>query len=209
MIGAAATVLTLALSSLAAASPTYANFFPRQAVQQQSSFNALSNELLAVYYGKAQNTANPSLYDLCSDSDVDLVVMGFVRQLNGPTRQPTFDLTTSCKTPTKGNATVSCPSLAANITYCQSVGKKVLMSLGGSSSNLTLNTSSDAQQAANILWNVFGAGTATPSLRPFGNVTLDGFDFGTFLPSMREYSNNQLTSRQISRQAPSPHTPMF
>ncbi|KAI5245294.1 glycoside hydrolase [Aureobasidium subglaciale] len=155
-------------------------YFPRQSVPQYaSSFDPNGNSVLAVYYGKAQYTQNPLLWDLCSDSDVDMIVMGFVRQLNGPYVQPSFDIG-ACKTPSQRAANytgITCPTLAANITRCQSMGKKVMISLGGSSSNLVLSNVSDAQQAATILWNVFGAGTGSPNLRPFGNVTLDGFDF--------------------------------
>ncbi|KEQ70757.1 glycoside hydrolase, partial [Aureobasidium namibiae CBS 147.97] len=134
---------------------------------------------LAVYYGKAQYNSAPSLWDLCSVDDIDMIVMGFIRNFNGFNKQPTFDIG-SCKTPYQPPANytgVLCPTLAANITRCQQLGKKVLISLGGSSANLDFASDTDAQQAATTLWNVFGAGTDTPLARPFGNVTLDGFDF--------------------------------
>lgn len=180
--------LTAWLSGFATALPSSSseslkNFFPRQTLQQQQeqdTFNPLANDVLAVYYGKAFYNSYPSMYDLCHDDDIDVVVMGFVRQMNGAYMQPTFDIG-ACKTPssTPANFTgIKCPDLAANITYCQSVGKKVMMSLGGSSSNLSVYSAEEAQQVATTLWNVFGAGTATPTLRPFGNVSVDGFDFG-------------------------------
>jgi chitinase len=152
-------------------------------------FDPLSRNL-AVYYGKAQYTASPSLYELCANSDVDIVVMGFVRQLNGPSALPQFGFTKYCKSPTTitEQSRVSCPDMAANITFCQSMGKKVLVSLGGSTSNLTFNSVGDARQAASILWNVFGEGTNSTALRPFGHVAIDGFDFGKILHSQRHNS---------------------
>jgi chitinase len=107
--------------------------------------------------------------------------MGFMRNFNGYNKQPTFDIG-SCKTPYEppSNYTgVLCPTLAANITRCQQLGKKVMISLGGSSANLDFASDTDAQDAATTLWNVFGAGTDTPIARPFGHVTVDGFDFGS------------------------------
>lgn len=172
----------LALGSLSAASPDhlakYRYLLPRNTTENQ--FDPSSARNLAVYYGIAQNNINPSLYDLCVNSDVDMVMLSFVRQLNGPSALPQFGFTRYCKSPATvtEKTRVSCPDMAANITLCQSMGKKVLISLGGSTSNLTLDSVSEAQEAASILWNVFGAGTGSPSLRPFGNVAVDGFDFG-------------------------------
>jgi chitinase len=158
-------------------------YFPRQTAPQYypSTFDATGNTALAVYYGKAQYNSAPSLWDLCSVDDIDMIVMGFIRNFNGFNKQPTFDVG-ACKTPYQPAANytgVLCPTLAANITRCQMLGKKVMISLGGSSANLDLASETDAQQAAITLWNVFGAGTDTPTARPFGNVTLDGFDFGS------------------------------
>ncbi|KAI4719364.1 glycoside hydrolase [Aureobasidium sp. EXF-10727] len=181
----AATCISLAVALPPATAPSTYNsnlkyYFPRQTLPQYpSSFDALGNSALAVYYGKAQYNSNPSLWDLCSIDDIDMIVMGFIRNFNGYNRQPTFDIA-SCKTPYQPAANftgITCPTLAANITRCQSLGKKVMISLGGSSSDLDLANATDAQQAATTLWNVFGAGTDTPDIRPFGNVTLDGFDF--------------------------------
>ncbi|KAG9685711.1 hypothetical protein KCU59_g24065, partial [Aureobasidium melanogenum] len=74
-------------------------YFPRQTLTQYpSSFDPLSNSILAVYYGKAQYNSNPSLWDLCSIDDIDMIVMGFIRGFNGPNKQPNFDIG-SCKTP--------------------------------------------------------------------------------------------------------------
>ncbi|CAD0110567.1 unnamed protein product, partial [Aureobasidium uvarum] len=181
----AATCISLAVA-LPSATTTYNSnlkyYFPRQTLPQYpSSFDPLGNSALAVYYGKAQYNSNPSLWDLCSIDDIDMIVMGFIRNFNGYNKQPTFDIS-SCKTPYQPAANftgITCPTLAANITRCQSLGKKVMISLGGSSSDLDLANATDAQQAATTLWNVFGAGTDTPNIRPFGNVTLDGFDFAT------------------------------
>ncbi|TIA05645.1 glycoside hydrolase [Aureobasidium pullulans] len=200
----------LALTSWASASPAA---LPHQLTYRDSGnyqFNPTSRNL-AVYYGKAQNTDSPSLYDLCTNSNVDMIVMGFVRQLNGPTALPSFGFTRYCKTPATvtDKTRVSCPDMAANITFCQNMGKKVLISLGGSVSNLTLDSVSDAHEAASILWNVFGAGANSTALRPFGNVAIDGFDFDfesgadttymdTLASSLQSYFRSSSPERYIS-----------
>lgn len=137
-----------------------------------TGFNPFATNNVGVYFGHSEKTDDPLLYPLCQDSDVNIIAMGFLRQFNGPNTLPTFDFGNACS-----EDATTCPDLAANITACQSNGKKVLISLGGSSSNITFNTSSDAVQAANILWDTFGAGTDGNITRPFGNVTIDGFDF--------------------------------
>ncbi|KAF1347896.1 glycoside hydrolase superfamily [Delphinella strobiligena] len=142
------------------------------AAATSTGFNPFATNNLGVYYGYSQKTGYPLLYPLCQDSNVNIVAMGFLRKFNGPNTVPTFGFGKACS-----QSATTCPDLAANITACQSNGKKVLISLGGSSSNITFNTSSEAVEAAHILWNTFGAGTDGNITRPFGNVTVDGFDF--------------------------------
>lgn len=178
-------LVSFALASSAVASHQareYNHPLPRNSTDRR--FDPFSRNL-AVYYGKAQYTASPSLYELCANSDVDIIVMGFVRKLNGPAALPQFGFTKYCKSPTTitEQSRVSCPDMAANITFCQSMGKKVLVSLGGSTSNLSFSSVDDAKQAASILWNVFGEGTDSMALKPFGHVAIDGFDFGKTLHS--------------------------
>lgn len=142
------------------------------------TFNPLAANNLATYYGRAQNSASLDLHAICNTTDVNIVVLGFVSQFNGLNQVPTTNFGSACSNYGKKTTTLSCAVLAQNISYCQSLGVKVLVSVGGASSNVTLNSSSQATQAAQTLWDIFGAGTGATSLRPFGNVTVDGFDFG-------------------------------
>lgn len=71
--------------------------------------------------------------------------------------------------------------MASQITQCQSLGKKVLLSLGGSVATTAFSSDSQAAQFANQLWDLFGSGTGVdPGLRPFGQTKIDGFDVGKF-----------------------------
>lgn len=74
---------------------------------------------------------------------------------------------------------LSCPLLAANITACQTLGKKVLLRLGGQSGTLSLAGPEEAEGFADTLWELFGPPEhLDPALRPFENVSVNGFDFG-------------------------------
>jgi chitinase len=76
---------------------------------------------------------------------------------------------------------LSCPQLESYIDICQQTyGKKVLLSIGGSTSSLNFKSSSDASEFATTLWQLFGPpGSLDIDLRPFGNVSIDGFDVRT------------------------------
>jgi hypothetical protein len=81
---------------------------------------------------------------------------------------------------TQAPGLLSCPQLEDYIDICQQTyGKKVLLSIGGSTSSLSFLSASDASDFANILWQLFGPpGSLDIQLRPFGNVSIDGFDVG-------------------------------
>lgn len=72
----------------------------------------------------------------------------------------------------------SCPLIAKDIEYCQSKGKKILLSLGGASPSVFIASESSAVEFADFLWGAFGPGKQTwNGPRPFGYVSVDGFDF--------------------------------
>jgi len=73
-----------------------------------------------------------------------------------------------------------CPQLAGYISACQSTyGKKVLLSIGGATSQISFTGEDQAKDFGDVLWNLFGPpGNVDDGLRPFGNVEVDGFDIG-------------------------------
>lgn len=92
-----------------------------------------------------------------------------------------------------------CPQLAGYISTCQNkYGKKVLLSIGGSASQISFTGDDQARNFADVLWNLFGPpGNVDIGLRPFGNVEVDGFDidkednlplyFGTLATRLRSH----------------------
>lgn len=148
-------------------------------------FNALSDQNLAVYYGQSPATAQTRLEDLCQNKNVDIVILAFLTEFFGPGGLPKLNFGAACggQTPEMKSAgasgLLSCPDLASQISQCQRLGKKVLLSLGGSLAVSAFTSDAQASQFATTLWNLFGAGTGTNSgLRPFGQVRIDGFDVG-------------------------------
>ena len=169
----------------------------------KGSFDAQSATNLAVYYGQSPATEKYTLEQMCRDQNVDIVVLAFVTTFNGPAGQPIInfgpatggDLTPGAQ---RINATglLDCPLLAKNITTCQGLGKKVLLSLGGASGVTNFTSDAQASKIATNIWNLFGGGMTDSDMRPFGKVKIDGFDidnedhstkyYNTFVSALRK-----------------------
>ena len=167
------------------------------------TFNAQSSTNLAVYYGQSPATQKYTLEQMCQQSNVDMVVLAFLTTFDGPAGQPIINFGPATGgDPTLGAAKINatglldCPFLAKNITTCQSLGKKILLSLGGAAGVVNFTSDAHASQVATNLWNLFGGGMTDSDMRPFGNVTIDGFDvdnedhstkyYNTFVSALRQ-----------------------
>ncbi|KAG4431258.1 hypothetical protein IFR05_013263 [Cadophora sp. M221] len=168
------------------------------------TFNALSQRNVAVYFGQTTITGTTSLEAQCADPNIDIVILAFViSQLNGGI-YPTVNFGAACGGQTAEMAAqapglLSCPDLAGNISTCQNTyGKKVLLSVGGATSQISFSGEEQASNFGDVLWNLFGpAGNIDDALRPFGDVEVDGFDidkedrlpsyFGTLATTLRSH----------------------
>ncbi|KAI8845511.1 glycoside hydrolase superfamily, partial [Chytridium lagenaria] len=72
-----------------------------------------------------------------------------------------------------GFSLLNCPAIGRDITLCQSLGKKVLLTIDGLVEN-DVNSPRYAVTVATNVWNVFLGGSS--SVRPFGSAVLDGID---------------------------------
>ena len=122
---------------------------------------------------------------MCQDSNVDIVILAFLTEIAGPGGYPTVNFGAACggsssaQTAKGATGLLSCPTMAADITTCQGSGKKVMLSIGGASSDSAFTSVAQAQSFAAKVWNLFGSGTGEDSdLRPFGSTILDGIDIG-------------------------------
>ncbi|KAF5101386.1 hypothetical protein D0Z00_000865 [Geotrichum galactomycetum] len=130
-----------------------------------NAFSASGSSNVVLYWGQASVGSQESLGTYCESTSADMYVLSFLAGF------PESSLTIrGCS----GNLGSSCPELAADIKYCQSLGKKVLLSLGGAVGSYGFTSNQQAINYASTLWNSFGGGTSTQ--RPFGDVVLDGFD---------------------------------
>lgn len=200
-------------SAIATAAAPYANMVNGSS---NYTFSAQSSSNLAVYYGQSPATDEYTLEQMCQDQNVDIVVLAFMTTFFGPAGQPVINFGPATGgTPTLGaqkiNATglLDCPSLAKNITSCQSLGKKVLLSLGGSTGVTNFTSDAQATSFATNLWNLFGGGMTNSNMRPFGSVKIDGFDvdnedhstkyYDTFVAALRStYSGDKTKQYYIS-----------
>ncbi|KAA8520702.1 hypothetical protein F0562_015026 [Nyssa sinensis] len=122
---------------------------------------------ITVYWG--QNLYEGSLSETCASNLYEIVNVAFLIQF-GNGRDLAINLAGHCDPANNG-----CARFSSEITYCQSLGIKVFLSLGGASGTYTLTSADDARLVANQIWNQFLGGQS--SNRPLGNAVLDGVDF--------------------------------
>ena len=168
-----------------------------------ASFDPAANTNMAVYwvspkrselydgclkhFSKGQGPNQEPLEFFCDDENIDIIQIGFVNvfpdQSGG---YPGTNFGNQCGSETYQNLNGSsslllshCPGVGSNITYCQSVGKKVLLSIGGSTPNNShLDSDASAAEFATFLWEAFGpVDNSKTTPRPFGSASVDGFDF--------------------------------
>jgi hypothetical protein len=196
-VGASSTDLTSGIASLSSGSGS-ATHSPSASSSPSSTlstgpsassgyvFNSQSTSNVAVYFGQTAATGETSLAKQCADPNIDIVIIAFLVSRNdsgGPYPRVNFGAACGGQTPLitqKAPGLLSCPDLAADIKTCQTAyGKKVLLSIGGSTASITFDTESDASAFGSVIWDLFGPqGNIDSDLRPFGSVSIDGFDIG-------------------------------
>ncbi|CAI4659379.1 BCE_3a_G0038460.mRNA.1.CDS.1 [Saccharomyces cerevisiae] len=135
------------------------------------AFDSSANMNIAVYWGQNSAGTQESLATYCESSDADIFLLSFLNQF------PTLGLNfANACSDTFSDGLLHCTQIAKDIETCQSLGKKVLLSLGGASGSYLFSDDSQAETFAQTLWDTFGEGTGA-SERPFDSAVVDGFDF--------------------------------
>ncbi|RUS25349.1 glycoside hydrolase superfamily [Jimgerdemannia flammicorona] len=142
------------------------------------SFNPQCNNNVVLYWGQ-DSAANGNLplqgrlKEYC-DGNSDIIVLAFMTNFHDSTGNPALNFANQCEPSSAfpGTNLLHCPAIGADIKYCQSQGKIVLLSLGGWTSE---TTAPDANSFADLLWNLFGEGSS--KTRPFDDALIDGFDW--------------------------------
>lgn len=143
------------------------------------AFDIQSKQNVALYWGQNSAGSQQSLGEYCQSTDADIYLLSFLYQF------PTIGLNfASACTTSFGDGTLHCSEIAQDIKTCQSLGKKVFLSLGGASGAYGFSDDNSAKQFAQTLWDTFGEGSGTAE-RPFDSAIIDGFDL--------DIENNQPT----------------
>ncbi|KAJ6677247.1 ACIDIC ENDOCHITINASE [Salix viminalis] len=120
---------------------------------------------IAVYWG--QDGREGTLAEACDTGNYQFVNVAFLSTF-GNNQTEVLNLAGHC-------VPSPCNVFSDNITYCQSLGIKVLLSIGGGAGSYSLTSADDAAQVATYIWNNFLGGQSTS--RPLGDAVLDGVDF--------------------------------
>ncbi|OAA77217.1 Glycoside hydrolase, subgroup, catalytic core [Akanthomyces lecanii RCEF 1005] len=136
---------------------------------------------LAVYWGAEDSST--TLDDVCGDSSYDIVNLAFLSYFFKDGGYPELSIST-LGGPSDAQQAAGATSLQDGselvpaIQKCQKNGKRVILSMGGAQgyADVTLQSDAQGQQIAQTIWDLFLGGTNNPSLRPFGDVKLDGVD---------------------------------
>ncbi|XP_042496124.1 acidic endochitinase-like [Macadamia integrifolia] len=130
---------------------------------------------IAIYWG--QNGNEGTLNQTCATGNYTYVNLSFLIKFGGG-QTPVLNLAGHCDPPSGG-----CTILSSQIKYCQSLGLKVMLSLGGGVGNYSLTSKQDAKNVSKYLWNNYLGGNS--SSRPLGDAILDGIDFDIELGSKK------------------------
>ncbi|KAK9472735.1 endochitinase [Dipodascopsis tothii] len=159
------------------------------------AFSATANDNVVVYWGQASAGSQESLSYYCQNDAVDVVVLSFMTEFFGSDDLPALNFASACTATFPGTSLLECAEIANDIATCQSLGKIVLLSLGGASGSYSLADDTQAAAFADTLWDLFLDGDS--DTRPFGTTKIDGFDldiesgdstgYGTLVSTLRSH----------------------
>lgn len=140
------------------------------AVVASSALANASNQV-ALYWGQNGAGGQERLAQYCQEADVDIILLSFLNLFPDPLN---VNFANQCGN-TFESGLLHCSQIGADIKTCQSLGKTVLLSLGGGVGDYGFSDVASATKFADTLWNKFGAGEDPE--RPFDDAVVDGFDF--------------------------------
>lgn len=127
-----------------------------------------------VYWG--QYTGEKSLADYCNSiSGIDIIVLAFLNNLL-PGNTLSGSLGPLCSIGASGSIQ-GCNNIASDIKTCQAANVKIIISLGGWYSSISLQSASQAEDVGQSLWDMYGNEPNSTAPRPFGEAFVNGFDF--------------------------------
>ncbi|KAK9330952.1 glycoside hydrolase superfamily [Lipomyces starkeyi] len=161
------------------------------------AYSSSSSDNVVVYWGQASAGSQQPLSYYCQSNSVDIVVLSFLMTFYAADGLPEVNFANACSDTFSGTTLLQCDTIAQDIQTCQSMGKKVLLSLGGAAGLYGFSSDSEGSSFATTLWNMFGGGTS--DYRPFDTAVIDGFDldiengnsvgYAAFVKQMRSLYN--------------------
>ncbi|KAI9784510.1 MAG: hypothetical protein M1816_000830 [Peltula sp. TS41687] len=160
-----------------------ATFLPKA---MASGFDASAATNLAVYWGQGADQGR--LSQVCQQASNDIIALAFLHIFpdQGAGGYPGTNFGNACgpgyfTTPngTESQLLSGCADIAQDIALCQSLGKKILLSIGGATPPTSMiNDDTSAVKFADFVWGAFGPKRHDwTGPRPFGDAAVDGFDF--------------------------------
>lgn len=130
---------------------------------------------VALYWGQNSQGSQTRLASYCQSEDADIYILAFT-YIFGYDHDTQVNFANACSD-TYEDGLLKCSTISEDIKTCQSLGKKVLLSLGGASGAYGFSDDTQAEDFAGELWNMFGNGSDDSVERPFLDAVVDGFDF--------------------------------
>lgn len=146
----------------------------------EAKLSAVLPGQVALYWGQATDT--PTLEETCADDGVDIIILSFLNVYPDPMEINLWPAECYPET-SDGSWSYTCDGtddttdIVSGIKYCQNSGKKVMLSIGGSTSSSELTSDAEGVTFADNLWKYFGPDNNSSITRPFGDAVIDGFDF--------------------------------
>lgn len=184
------------MANVALAAP-YAHLSPRAASGQN-----------VVYWGQngGGTIENNNLSAYCtSTSGIDVIVLAFLYSFGSGNTIPSGTIGQSCYISTSGEGQ-NCDNVALSIATCQSLGIKVILSLGGATGSYSLSSQSEAETIGQYLWNSYGNSGSTSVQRPFGSLFVNGFDFDIEVNRGNEYYQYMISTLRSNFASDPSHT---
>ncbi|XP_048325598.2 hevamine-A-like [Ziziphus jujuba] len=147
---------------------------------------------IATYWG--QNGNEGTLAEACNTGLYSYINIAFLIQF-GNGRDLVLNLAGHCDPPSN-----TCTKFGEEIKTCQSLGIKVLLSIGGAVGSYSLSSAEDAKNVADQIWNSYLGGTDSSATRPFGDAVLDGVDFDIEGGSNLYYDNLAADLKELYNQ---------
>eukprot|EP01105_Mastigella_eilhardi_P028231 TRINITY_DN9177_c0_g1_i1.p1 TRINITY_DN9177_c0_g1~~TRINITY_DN9177_c0_g1_i1.p1 ORF type:complete len:461 (-),score=107.84 TRINITY_DN9177_c0_g1_i1:71-1453(-) len=182
----------------------------QQPQPETCGFSLNRNDNVVLYWGQ---TAEQSLRAYCDVPQYDAIILAFMNNFptSGTYSYPTLNLGSKCLTKfSDWTGLIHCPSIAADINYCQSKGKVIMLSLGGGVGTYQFASAAEATSFAGTIWNMFLGGSS--SHRPFDATVLEGIDldieqgsylyYADFAVELRRLMNTDLSRNYYISAAP-------